>query len=214
MRSGKRMLKKDNHKIKGALIFNLPCGITCPGQTDDCAKFCYAKDAERMYPQVIPSRLRNYAVSLSKLFKLLVVGEIKKSNPKFVRIHESGDFYSQRYINDWVWIMSHCPEVTFYSYTRSYMLDFSKALKLSNFSLRYSVDPSTRYVLEGVPYAFTSKEYPKKAYACPGVDGKKCIKDCTFCTQPKGNVWFKPHGVHKKEVGQIEIRLSPFENSV
>jgi hypothetical protein len=200
------MLKRNNHKIKGALIWNLPCGITCPGKTIDCDKFCYAKAAERTWSaNVQGSRFRNYVSSLKNDFVQNIIADIKKSKLKFIRIHESGDMYSQEYLNKWIRIIRACPDRRFYAYTKSYQLDFSEAMKLRNFAIRYSIDLSTEKFIDGMPVAVTSKEKPKGAVQCAAsfnlkVMSHKCIQDCTFCTQKKGNVWFPPHGTNGRHV--------------
>ena len=45
------------------LIWNLPAVKTCPFRTPHCEKACYARKAERVYPQVAPSRERNFEAS-------------------------------------------------------------------------------------------------------------------------------------------------------
>lgn len=87
-----------NKKLpKSTAIFNLPAGSTCPMRTEFCARFCYAKKAERIYPQVSPSRERNLALSRQAEFVGIMVEFIGKNQSKIkaFRIHESGDFYSQ-----------------------------------------------------------------------------------------------------------------------
>ena len=53
--------------------------------------------------------------------------EIKKKKPDFIRVHDSGDYYSPKYLNKWLSIAKANPKVKFYSYTNS--IKFIKDLK-------------------------------------------------------------------------------------
>lgn len=109
------------------IIWNLPAVKTCPFRTPSCEKSCYARKAERVYPQVLPSRERNYIESLENDFteNMIFTLENELKSKKYIgkkvifRIHESGDFYSQEYSNKWVEIVKHFPGVTFLAYTKS-----------------------------------------------------------------------------------------------
>ena len=43
--------------------------------------------------------------------------EILKKKPDYVRVHDSGDYYSKAYLNKWIEVAIHNPSVRFYSYT-------------------------------------------------------------------------------------------------
>ena len=58
--------------------------------------------------------------------------EIKKKKPDFIRVHDSGDYYSPKYLNKWLSIAKDNPKVKFYSYTNS--IKFIKDLKNNNSS--------------------------------------------------------------------------------
>ena len=45
--------------------------------------------------------------------------EIAKKKPDYVRVHDSGDYYSKAYLDKWIEIAIHNPHVRFYSYTNS-----------------------------------------------------------------------------------------------
>ena len=111
-----------------------------------------------------------------------------------IRIHESGDAYSQEYLNKWLEIATALPLVTFYMYTKSFMLDFSKRPK--NLIVRGSIDPSSKQLeidaamkLDGVAETRDGKQpaIVSDAKECPG-----SCKTCDYCLKP-GNVWFKLH---------------------
>lgn len=112
------------------IIWNLPAVKTCPFRTAMCEKSCYARKAERVYPQVLPSRERNYIDSLEDDFteNMIYTLENELKSKKYTgkkvvfRIHESGDFYSLEYTRKWVEIARHFldnPQIVFLAYTKS-----------------------------------------------------------------------------------------------
>jgi hypothetical protein len=145
-----------NKKLpKSTLIFSLPAVSTCPGAVSQGCGIaalvngakgftghCYALKAERMYPSVKVSRGRNLDATRMTGFvdhAAMAILEASTRRPvKMVRIHESGDFYSQAYFDAWADVARQFPAITFYAYTKSVRLDFSK--RPSNFVLLLSDD--------------------------------------------------------------------------
>jgi hypothetical protein len=159
-----------------------------------CSKFCYAKQAELQYPYVLPCRKKNLEDSKKKTFEIEMMASIFKRKRKYFRIHESGDFYSQAYLNKWITICKALPQVKFLTFTKAFKLDFSKVP--SNLKIMLSVWPDTVYndlhkaPLDKFPLAFTGdcgKEF-LYTYKCSGY-----CNSCLFC-------WFAKHGesVHFK----------------
>lgn len=112
------------------MIWNLPAVKTCPFRTDMCEKSCYARKAERVYPNCLPSRENNYKESLQADFVENMIFTIekelnsKKCNGKLTifRIHESGDFYNLEYAAKWIAIAKHFENdnrIKFLAYTKS-----------------------------------------------------------------------------------------------
>lgn len=140
------------NKETAFIIWNLPAVITCPYRTKECEKFCYAKKAEKAYPAVLPSRERNLAESKKAEFAvnmtetILQIAKGTKKKNIIVRIHESGDFYNQSYVNAWLEIMDNCKadrRIKFIAYTKSFK--FFDGVKLpKNFSLRASIWNDTK----------------------------------------------------------------------
>lgn len=138
-------------------IWNLPSIKTCPFSTPQCRKNCYAKKAENIYPNVLPSRENNYNDSLDNDFVVNMVETIVKLANKrknkgkkiFFRIHESGDFYSVEYMKKWVEIASYITQfndidITFLAYTKSIKFyDLIRGAELvdipNNFIVRSSI---------------------------------------------------------------------------
>ena len=188
--------RRGNRKIPTYIgIFNLPRLTTCPGATAWCKQFCYAKKAERMYKQVRPYREMNFLLSKQKDFVDKVNKELSTSGKKIIRIHESGDFYNQEYLDKWTQIVKANPQIHFTFYTKSFaLLDFSKIRKCKNVSAFASVDPTTPATLlkkaTNWKKAFILGEsVPPNTFKCPG-----SCKSCLFCYEHnKANVGFAKH---------------------
>lgn len=130
-----KLLKFENMKLKNQLIFTLPatkeiCGMVCKG--------CYAAKAQVRFPKALEYRERMLERSKDKSFVSNMYENIvkmtKKKNIEAVRVHESGEFYSQEYIDKWFTIAKHLPKQKFYAFTkRKKDFDFSKLEALPNF---------------------------------------------------------------------------------
>jgi hypothetical protein len=185
---------------KGFFIWNLPCRVTCPGKTEICSKKCYANKAERMYPNVRNSRMENFETSKLEDFadrmirKIWVMQDENSSFAGFFRIHESGDFYSQKYLEDWKKICKEFPDIKFLAFTKSFHLDFNNIPE--NMQVIMSIFPDTN--MENVPKGFL------RAYAgdCKEMDNIKMLEcpgncdTCGMCWQLNKtgmNVHFKIH---------------------
>jgi len=128
---------RGNAKVD-ALTFSLPCGHSCPFAKFCLAKLnpktrkiesgkeakirCYAVNVEVLFPKIFDSRWRNLQL-LKKCDKAGMVALLNKSiaksrNPK-VRIHASGDFFSQTYFDSWLEIAKLFPQKLFYGYTKA-----------------------------------------------------------------------------------------------
>lgn len=151
------------------LIFNLPAVVTCPFRTRQCSGYlrgekryetdpktgktidkkadCYAVKAENAYPTVIPARRDNLRATLIPGFVdamtdlILKTARNMKKERLIVRIHESGDFYNQRYAEMWLEIARRCAHdtrIVFWAYTKSFIY-FDGVTLPENFKLRASV---------------------------------------------------------------------------
>jgi hypothetical protein len=171
-----------NRKLKAGKIavFNLParkdvCGRECPG--------CYAKKAQRIYKQVLPSRERNLTASMSATFVAEMVVEIEKAIRKgkvsAVRVHEAGDFYSQAYIDSWHQIAQYVPTITFYAYTkRKNNFDFSALEGLDNFVL---IDSTKFGPVNYGDGQFVQSLIAQGAFLCPASETVSCNNGCDIC---------------------------------
>lgn len=193
-------ISKGNIKLSGNqfLIWNLPAQKTCPGCTKTCTSKCYAKKAERLYRGVLACREQNLTDSKQEIFVSSLISEIqrmtKRKSYKYFRIHESGDFYSQEYLDKWFEICRAFPDIRFLAFTKSFSLDFSQ--KPDNLQVIYSIWNDTKadnipsnglYSYAGDCTAIAGERY-EKAFECAG----HCDK-CQFCWNPTGDVRFHIH---------------------
>jgi hypothetical protein len=108
-----------------ALGARLPDGTvfsTCP-QAGVCAQFCYARNGTYLFPAVKAAHVRNLMKYLDnpetwygEMLTELTLPKFRGG--KYVRIHDSGDFFSDEYLEWWLLIARQVPDVTFYCYTK------------------------------------------------------------------------------------------------
>lgn len=95
--------------------------LICPF-AKDCVKFCYAQKGAYSWSNVKPAFEKRYEITKTDNFINLMNSEIKRKKVDFLRIHDSGDFYSKAYIQKWFTIANDNPNVKFYAYTKSFIL--------------------------------------------------------------------------------------------
>lgn len=136
-------LKKTSKKL-GVRVFNfgIPAyksisgKLTCP-MADGCVKFCYAKKGAYIWSNVSKVFEERYELTKTDRFVSEMNAEILKKKADYVRVHDSGDYYSRSYLAKWIEIAIHNPNVRFYSYTN--MVAMLKATVLpDNFDIIYS----------------------------------------------------------------------------
>ena len=90
--------------------------ITCPF-ADACIKFCYAKKGAYIWSNVKPAFEKRYQLTITDKFVTAMTKEIIKKRPDYIRVHDSGDYYSPKYLQKWLRIAKAFPRIKFYSYT-------------------------------------------------------------------------------------------------
>lgn len=184
-----KLIQKGNSKLHNMYMFNLPathaiCNRICPG--------CYAAREQTRFPAILTARESRYTASISTTFASTIISEITslRTKPKFFRVHASGEFYSQSYIDSWHTIASLFPSITFYAYTKRLAhFDFSSLSSLPNFILINSLH------FRGLNYGPISSA-PTDAFICPSHSGATCGDSCTYCmtkTAQANSVWFIKH---------------------
>lgn len=86
---------------------------------DTCIKFCYARNGAYTWSNVKPAFEKRYQISKTDKFVSLMNEEIKRKKVDFLRVHDSGDYYSKEYLQKWFSIAKDNPKVKFYSYTNN-----------------------------------------------------------------------------------------------
>lgn len=100
---------------------------TCPGALA-CRAVCYAKQGSYTWPATKAARQRALDATLTPDFVTNAIDDLSRMrNVAVVRIHDSGDFYSQSYFDAWCDIAAAFPSIVFYAYTKSLFLDIAKA---------------------------------------------------------------------------------------
>jgi len=202
----KHIFKMGNTKLSRAVgIFNLPTWITCVGKTILCTKICFARRPELFRPAVLPYRQRNLEESQDPGFVDKATREIKDRKIKYVRWHESGDVYSQEYLNKIYEICKACPDTRFWMYTKSHCV-FDWSGKPANLAIYLSIDRTTpedwrekmHPSLKDCPtaYLLMPGETPDPSWVTCNPGGLKheyCMDSCKTCIAGKLSVYFKKH---------------------
>jgi hypothetical protein len=122
----------------GILTFSLPAGHSCPFARSCLSKSdrrdgtirdgrhtefrCYAASMEARHGSVRRSRWHNYEVLLACRSKEEMTRVIIDSLTPFagyVRVHDSGDFFSQDYFGAWMDVARRRERTLFYAYTKA-----------------------------------------------------------------------------------------------
>lgn len=94
---------------------------TCPS-AGVCRHVCYARHGTYLWPVVKDRHEANLRIVLDDLtgWEAAMIAELGcvRVAGGWVRIHDSGDFFSDEYLLAWLRIMDARPEVNFYSYTK------------------------------------------------------------------------------------------------
>ncbi len=121
--SNNRKLKKD-----GIISFGLPAfkGLNgfkvCP-QAGKCAAICYARQGNYRKPSVVDAREYNLMLlQTTPNWKDLLEADLLNLKHKYVRVHDSGDFFSRDYMSGWFQVAALFPTKVFYTYTKSIAL--------------------------------------------------------------------------------------------
>lgn len=129
-----------NAKLKGIVTFSLPAGHACPmaklclSKVDpDTGKLadgkhtqfrCFSASTESIFPKARELRWNNFnALRQGNMVETLQYGidgiKWKKGYKRIIRIHVSGDFFSQAYFDAWVTIANQNTGILFYAYTKA-----------------------------------------------------------------------------------------------
>ena len=120
--------------------------LTCP-MADECIKFCYAKKGAYIWSNVKPAFEKRYQLSKTDEFIGAIHTEIQRKKPDYVRVHDSGDYYSKKYLDKWIQIAKNNPDVRFYSYTN--MVDMLLKAELpDNYDIIFSNSGKQKHLID------------------------------------------------------------------
>jgi len=187
-------LTRGNKKLdKSILGWSLPPIKSCLN-CGDCHKSCYAMKAYRLYPACKNAWDRNFDIAKSGEFKPLIINQLSVAKKvSTVRIHVSGDFFSQEYINNWCEIIKTYPNFKFYTYTKVMSLfDFDALKNIPNMNLINSIADDGK-----INFGDDVRIEELKAMGyriCPATlhNNVKCGVNCTLC-HDYNKVGFKLH---------------------
>jgi protein gp88 len=129
---------RGNAKLAGEIYtFSLPAGHACPGALQCLAKAeretgklqdgpsqsfrCFAAGDESRFPNVRRLRWHNFNLLRGKTLEEMaaLILDSLPTDAKMVRLHVSGDFFSDSYFLAWMYVANAMPETLFYTYTKS-----------------------------------------------------------------------------------------------
>lgn len=133
---------------QGVLVWSLPAITTCPGASESCRALCYAAQGHYHRDGVKDALALRKREARKKNFVDRMVGELKGSRRRLVRIHCSGDLYDELYARAWLEIIRACPDKIFLMYSRSWSVEdiFPVLVEMSrepNLRLWFSCDRET-----------------------------------------------------------------------
>ena len=139
MKNDKLKFGKGNAKLsKDIYTFSLPAGHSCPYAFEckasadrstgkikdgkDQVFRCFAASQEALYTNTRNARWHNYDMlkglnSVDKMTRLIAESIPAKANT--IRVHVSGDFFSQKYFDAWMAVARLFSVKKFYAYTKS-----------------------------------------------------------------------------------------------
>ena len=196
---------RDGRLFGSIWVWNLRPMSTCPGRSRWCSENCYNADPRAgVYPIDRWSENWRAIESSPEGSAVYLLAALASAKPRVgVRIHSSGDFYSEQYIRWWVEIATAASKVRFWAYTRSWavgaLLPALETLRaLPNVQLFASWDATMGKPPEGWRLSIISEGTlvsTKRNLDCPEqyVDGPPCA-DCGYCiVKRSGNVIFHSH---------------------
>jgi hypothetical protein len=184
----KRMNRGNSKLHKSILIFDLPAGKKYSCKFN--CKACYAMKAQRQYSATNIFRRLNFELAKKHIdvLEYLLTEQLKSSiGVKAVRIHSSGDFFSQGYIDMWHRIIKAHKDISFYAYTKvENDFNFRTIKKNSNFNLILSFATiDGKKVLNYGDNEHICKLVANDYFVCPATlkSNSKviCGKDCNYC---------------------------------
>ena len=189
------LLSNQNSKLGKLSSFSLPLCSCDKTMNKQCKKYCYANYMYRIYPGYRKKMMANFRAAKSDDFIGAISYELAEAS-YFVRLHVSGDFYSQAYLNKWMTIARRFPNHLFYCYTKAIRLDYTK--RPSNLVVYLSDDMQTlqrHYArFDGVcSISFDKKPIPGMRLCMHQLLDKVTCGHCQLCMEKGNHIYFNKH---------------------
>ena len=166
-----------NSKLKKDRIvsFSIPAfqdaqgRVTCP-MAGECVDLCYARQGRYNMPEPKKTRQHNFDFLFEdkkygfRNFYTLVLKDLEQMPKRYssVRVHDSGDFFHEKYFTTWMEVARQFPKKKFFSYTK--MISFAREYKDSipdNYQVVQSVGGKQDHLIDrDFPHSviFSSRE--------------------------------------------------------
>lgn len=133
--------------------------------------------------------------------KRAIISQIIADNIKIIRVHASGDFHSDEYINMWHEIAEMFPNVVMWTYTKNTQAEHAFD-DLNNFNVVKSVISGKGFNFGHIDYILSLYEHltniGKSVYVCRcGIDKNQHCTNCHSCAE-NDYVLFLEHGTSYK----------------
>lgn len=189
------MLKSGNLKINNKIgIFDLPAIVTCKY----ACKSCYALKSERIYKNTRLMRIRHllhvlYAI-YNPCYKWLFINNFINNckQYKIIRLHGSGDFFNEKYLQIILQIINQTPQINYYTYSKilsNHRIDFINN-SYNNFNIIKSmIELDNKIFINYGEHDYINnlqdllKSQNKPCYICnyQNMEHGQCMQTCKAC---------------------------------
>ena len=150
-----------------------------------CSGLCYNNKFEAQYPQKAISELRVLLAYITDRGNLQakIIRVAKRSKSGYFRINQNGEIHSEEMIYFWYYIANQCPEIEFYTYTKSYELfeDFLSSSSLpTNLHINMSVIEGHEEKMAQYPHLYSGNKF-KMVTSIPEDSTTTCTGNCSTC---------------------------------
>lgn len=150
-----------------------------------CSGLCYNNKFEAQYRQKAISELRMLVAYITDRGNLQakIIRSAKRSKSGYFRINANGEIHSESMIYFWYYIANQCPNIEFYTYTKSYELfeDFLSFTSLpTNFHINMSVIEGHEEKMAQYPHLYSGNKF-KMVTSVPEGSTTTCTGNCSTC---------------------------------
>ena len=113
-----KIKKTSKHFNKKVFNFSIPAyksetgKVTCP-MAGKCIQFCYAQKGFYKLSKIYSEA--KLQITMQDNFVELMNKDIKDKKAEYIRVHDSGDYYSKEYLNKWLEIARQNPGIRSYT---------------------------------------------------------------------------------------------------